>query len=125
MILKNKEFIAHQGPKYTLEWYFDSHSKSIALDYFFHVMGLMGEILDIKKFRHEGDGIYVFKPKPDRFFCFFFEGKKIIITNAYEKKEDKMSITDYNKAQKLRSDYITRCQKGTYYEKSNTKKNNR
>lgn len=86
MILKNKEFIAHQGQKYTLEWYFDTEGKSIALDYFenmpksrqekldyfFHVMGLMGEILDIKKFRHEGDGIYVFKPKPDRFFCFFF-----------------------------------------------------
>lgn len=59
------------------------------------------------------------------FFVFFFEGKKIIITNSYEKKEDKMSIMDYNKAKKLRNDYITRCQKGTYYEKSNTKKNNR
>lgn len=103
MILKNKEFIAHEGPKYTLEWYFDTQGKSIALDYFenmpksrqkkfdyfLHVMGLIGQILDITKFRHKGDGIYVFKPQPDRFFCFFFEGEKIIITNAYEKKTDK------------------------------------
>jgi phage-related protein len=134
MIRKNQEFIAHQGPKYTLEWYFDAQGKSIALDYFekmprarqkkfdyfLHLMGLMGKILDITKFRHEGDGIYVFKPQPDRFFCFFVQGEKIIITNAYEKKTDKMSTTDYAKAQKLRSDYITRYEKGTYYENSNS-----
>jgi phage-related protein len=131
MILKNQEFIAHIGPKYTLEWYFDSKGKSLALnyfeemprsrqkklDYFLNLMGLMGKISDITKFRHEGDGIYVFKPQPDRFFCFFFEGEKIIITNAYEKKTDKMSSSDFLKSQKLRSDYITRYQNGTYYEK--------
>ena len=132
-MIKNKEYIAHKGKEYTIEWHFNKEGKSFALeyfeqlprarqkklDYYFYVMALMGEIPDITKFRHEGDGIFVFKLQPDRFFCFFFEGSKIIITNAYEKKTDKMSPPEYAKAQKLRSDYIIRCQKGIYYEKNN------
>ena len=51
-------------------------------------MAEIGKILNITKFRHEGDGIYAFKPKPDRFLCFFYAGKKIIITNVFKKKKD-------------------------------------
>src|SRR5205085_12019438 len=49
-------------------------------------MGDAGEIKDTTKFNFEGDQIYTFKPKPQRFLCFFFTGKKIIITNAFCKK---------------------------------------
>lgn len=130
MVIKQIEFIAYQGRKFTIEWYFNDMGKSIALEYFnelpiarqkkllhlWKLMGDIGEIQDITKFRHEGDGIYVFKPKPDRFFCFFFVGSKIIITNAYEKKSDKMPPVEKNRALKYCSDFVTRINKGTYYE---------
>ena len=78
-------------------------------------MGNQGEIQNTTKFRNEHDGIYAFKPKPDRFFCFFFTGSKIIVTNAYEKKSDKMSPSEKAKAQRCYSDYEYRVKKGTYY----------
>ena len=34
--------------------------------------------------------IYAFKPQPDRYLCFFKTGKKIIVTNAFRKKGDKL-----------------------------------
>lgn len=129
MIRKDQEFIIYNGPEFTIEWYFNDQGKSSAQQYFdqlpfarqkklmalVKLMGNQGKIHDIKKFRNEGNGIYAFKPKPDRFFCFFFTGSKIIITNAYEKKADKMSQPDKDKAQRCYSDYEYRVKKGTYY----------
>lgn len=82
----------------------------------FMVMAKVGKILNITKFRHEGDGIYAFKPKPDRFLCFFYSGKKIIITNAFEKKQDKLSPNEKKKALVFQKDYKVRLAEGTYYE---------
>lgn len=45
-------------------------------------MANVGKIYNEQKITYEGDQIYAFKPTPDRFFCFFFEGSKIIVTNA-------------------------------------------
>ena len=100
----DEKFIAYKGKKFTIEWYYNYKKESGALDYFeeltfdrkkkmFHlltVMGEMGQIRNEEKFTHEDDQIYAFKPQPDRFLCFFFSGGKIIITNAYEKKSQKM-----------------------------------
>jgi phage-related protein len=130
--MKNINKIAHQGSVYTIEWYFNNNEKSDALNYFNQLttprqaklmklvttMGEVGKIRDITKFRHEGNGIYVFKPQPDRFFCFFFKGGKIIITNAYEKKTDKMPSRDYAKALLAQEDYENRCKHGEYYEEN-------
>lgn len=47
-----------------------------------------GKFFDITKFRQvdSKEKIYEFKPVGHRFFNFFYEGGKIIITNAYMKK---------------------------------------
>ena len=45
-------------------------------------IGDFGKISDKTKFNFEEDGIWAFKPKPDRFLSFFTSGNKIIITNA-------------------------------------------
>jgi phage-related protein len=66
--------------------------------------------------RHEGDKIFAFKPVPDRFLCFFYEGGKIILTNAYEKKSPKMPATEKSKALRAMADYIKRCKEGNYYD---------
>jgi len=127
---KQKEYIAFEGEKFTIEWYFDQKGKSIALDYLeslededqaklFALMKLMGDVGQIKnktKFRNEGDKIYAFKPQPHRFLCFFFKGNKIIVTSAFHKKTDKLPKNEKERALKLRNDYENRVKRGTYYE---------
>lgn len=125
-----KEFIIYSGPQFTIEWFYSANGKSQAKDFFdnldreeklgafelFKTMGNIGKILNITKFRHEGDGIYAFKSKPNRFLCFFFSGKKIIIANAFEKKTDKLSPTEKGKALTCQKDYKNRTKQGNYYE---------
>ncbi|HBR70835.1 TPA: hypothetical protein DIC20_02565 [Candidatus Dependentiae bacterium] len=48
--------------------------------------------------------------------CFFFDGAKIIIVHAYEKKSQKMPPGEKQKALKAKTDYIKRNNGGTYYD---------
>jgi phage-related protein len=125
-----KSFIAYQGEEFTIEWYHDSRGKSEVFDYFLalpkerkeklfyllHILADIGTIRNEEKFRYEGDKVYVFKPSPDRFFCFFYQNAKIIVVSAYEKKSAKMPVKEKVKALKLREDYIERSKGETYYE---------
>jgi phage-related protein len=125
-----REIIAYQGACFTIEWFYDERGYSEVLDYYKQLpprfrqkllgllrhMGDVGRILDKTKFRHEGDQIYAFKPQPDRFLCFFFKGGKIIITNAFAKKADKLPKQEKQKALRYRADYEQRIKEGTYYE---------
>ena len=127
--MKNK-IIAYEGKEYIIEWYFNDKGKSESLAYFkdlsgdrqkkfarlLLLLGESGKIFNLEKFRYEGDQIYVFKSSPDRFFCFFFDGSKVIITNAYEKKSAKMPVKEKEKALRAKENYIKRVKEGTYYE---------
>lgn len=129
VIMKN--YIAYKGIEYTIEWYYDSRGRSKALEYYeelsdarkaklFALLVRMADhskIVDETKFRNEGDGIYAFKPQPDRYLCFFFKGKKIIITNAFIKKVQKMPKQEKERALQASDDYKTRVTNGTYYER--------
>ncbi len=126
------EYIAYSGSAYTIEWYFDEVEKSQALDYFqsmnttekiqllklFKRMGDAGEIRDKTKFRNEGEKIYAFKPQPDRYLCFFYQDSKVIVTNAFRKKQQKLPKNEHNKAVKIRAEYIRRVKLGGYYEEA-------
>ena len=125
-----KQFIAYQGEIFSIEWYFDDRGKSVVLDYYeelstkqkerllylFYMLGDTGKIRSEEKFRYEGDQIYAFKLAPDRFLCFFSEGAKIIVTNAFEKKSDKMPPREKQKALAAKKDYLNRNNRGSYYE---------
>jgi len=82
----------------------------------FKRLGDSGEIKNKTKFRYEGHCVYAFKPQPERFLCFFFEGRKVIVTNAFRKKQDKLPKGEKEKAIKFRKDYIQRIKNGDYYE---------
>src|SRR5688572_28809484 len=124
------EYVAFDGDRFTIEWYFDNKGKSISLEYLesldeeeqvklFKLMKLMGNTGIIKnetKFRNEGDKIYAFKPQPHRFLCFFFEGQKIIVTNGFCKKTDNLPKNEKEKALKIKADYETRVKRDDYYE---------
>ena len=71
-------------------------------------MGDFGKIFDKTKFNNEGDEIYAFKPQPDRFLSFFTYGKKIIVTNGFTKKTDKIPKKEKDLALRLRKDYLER-----------------
>jgi phage-related protein len=125
-----KEFIAYEGEVLTVEWFFNKNGKSEALDFFeslsnvqkrktlmlFKRIGDFGKISDITKFRNEGEKIFAFKPQPDRFLSFFYLGKKIIITNGFCKKSQKLPKKEKELALKRMKDYKLRVTHGNYYE---------
>lgn len=125
-----KEYIAYQGEKFTIEWYYSQNGESQPLEFFkklspleqqkfFYLVKRIGDfgfISDKTKFRNKDDGIYAFKPQPNRFLSFFFEGGKIIITNAFVKKSQKLKKQDKECAISARTDYLERIKEGTYYE---------
>ncbi len=126
-----KKFIAYEGEVYIIEWYYNNRGKSQAYEYFlelsvdqkekveylFRMLANTGKIRNIEKFREEGDKIYAFKPKPDRFLCFFYRGGKVIVTNAFVKKADKLPPREKERALACKDDYLDRYIEGNYYEK--------
>jgi len=117
-----KSCVIYLGSKFTLEWYYDRDGKSVVYDFFnestadlqdkFLIlakkMGDFGKIYDITKFRNEGDGIFAFKPQPDRYLSFFTDDKKLIVTNGFKKKTDKLPKNEKEIAMKYRQDYLER-----------------
>jgi hypothetical protein len=67
-----------------------------------------GRIYDETKFRIENrqNKIYCFKPREERFFCFFLAGRKIIIASAYTKKRQKLDRGELKKAIQIRKEYL-------------------
>ncbi len=126
----DNKFIVYIGEFFTIEWYYNSRKESAVLDYFnelsdkqkekamylFKLIATSGRIRSEEKFRNELDQVYAFKPSPDRFLCFFYKDAKIIVTNAYVKKTDKMPPREKEKALKLKADYEKRCKEKSYYD---------
>ena len=125
-----KEFIAYEGDALTVEWYFDENGNSDSLNYFeslsdtqkrkvlmlFKRIGDFGKISDNTKFRNEGEKVFAFKPQPDRFLSFFYIGKKIIVTNAFRKKSQKLPEKEKYLALQKMDSYDSRVKSGDYYD---------
>ena len=120
--MDDKSCTIYAGDMFVLEWYFDRNGKSASYDYFLAStkeqrrkflalakrMGDTGKIFDTTKFNNEGDGIYAFKPQPDRYLSFFTDGQKIIVTNGFTKKTAKLPKSAKDLAIKYRRDYMER-----------------
>ena len=120
--MDDKVYVIYQGDYFTLEQYYDKNGNSVSFDYFLNSskdqrrkflalakrMGDSGKIFDKTKFNNEGDGIYAFKPQPDRYLAFFTDGKRIIVTNGFTKKTDKLPKNEKELALKYRRDYLDR-----------------
>lgn len=129
--MKAEEALIYRGSQFTIEWYFDGRGVSPAKDYYerlllerrvkfiklVRLMAEAGKIFDITRFRNEGDQIYAFKPQPDRYLCFFVVGRKIIVTNGFEKKSQKLPENEKERALRAKEDFERRIKKGIYYEK--------
>jgi len=66
-----------------------------------------GQLFDEDKFRIEDkkNKIYCFKPRDDRFFSFFFTGRRIIITSGHPKKKQKLDRRELEKAIRIKNQY--------------------
>lgn len=119
-IINKKSCLIYRGPFFSIEWFYDEKGYSQPYEYFLKTsasqkrkflllakkMGDFGKIIDKTKFRNEDDKIYAFKPQPDRYLCFFKTGKKIIVTNAFRKKGDKLPVQEKVTATKTMEKYF-------------------
>lgn len=115
-------FLIYSGEHYSAYFHAEAKDSSSVYDYFedcddvtqasllFLVkrMGDIGHIYDTTKFRIEDreNKIYCFKPRKERFFCFFFTGKRIIITSAHTKKKQKLDRNELRRAIQIRNEYF-------------------
>lgn len=121
-VMNSEECTIYQGDCFTLVWYYDKVGKSQAYDFFLGLdddrkrkflilvkrMGDAGKIFDTTKFRNEGDQIFAFKPQPDRFLCFFYTGKKIVVTNGFTKKSQKIPPGEKERSLECKKDFEER-----------------
>ena len=121
----------YRGEKFRVEFYFNANGKmpskeqieklpsliKVKLAALVKLIAEEGQIYDEHKFRivARKERIYEFKPMKYRFFNFFFDGGKIIITNGYRKKSQKVDKRELRKAIRMKRDYINRMKKGEYY----------
>jgi len=117
-----KNFLVYSGPRYSVYFHAEANNSSEVYSYFKNcgdvtqasllhlakVMGEEGRIYDETRFRNEDkkNKIYCFKPKQERFFCFFLAGRKIVISSAYTKKQQKLDRKELKKAVQIRKQYI-------------------
>lgn len=80
-------------------------AKALAL---FQRMANIGKIYDTTKFNQETKKLYVFKPQPHRFFCFFVKGRRILIVSAYQKQGEKAPPQEITRAENLRLECMKR-----------------
>jgi hypothetical protein len=133
-MVKREECLAYESGKWRFEWYVNDAGNSPSLEYYQEkldedqktALSALFDYLAIRmdagkhpseeKIRMEGDGLFAFKPRLHRFMAFFVEGKTMIITHGFEKKQDDLPPNEKKKAKAYRRDYEDRNTKGCYYD---------
>jgi hypothetical protein len=120
--LAKSELIVCGGSFFVILWGLASNGRCQARNYYeslevadraralalFKRMADIGKIYDKTKFNKETEKLYVFKPQPHRFFCFFMKGRKIFIVSAYHKQGDKAPLQEIARAENLRMECLKR-----------------
>ena len=117
-----ENFLVYSGERYSVFFHAETNDTSevsayykgcddvtrASLLYLVKRIADFGHIYDETKFRIEDKQhkIYCFKPKKERFFCFFFTGQKIIITSGYTKKKQKLDRSELTRAIHIREQYL-------------------
>lgn len=70
-------------------------------------MGETGKIWNERKFKHltETDQIFEFKVDADRILCFFFIGRRLILTHGFRKRGDKTPPREMERAESYKQDF--------------------
>ena len=131
---RTEAYVFYQGIKYQIEFYHTRKGDVPAREFLeslkqpkvlvklaalVKLIGDEGVLYDKQKFRivDKEEKIYEFKPGNFRFFNFFFKGRKIIITNGYQKKSRKVDGNELKRSLNFKNDYTQRVLNGEYYGK--------
>lgn len=73
-------------------------------------MGDTGKIWNERKFKHltETDQLFEFKVEADRVLCFFFVGRRLIVTHGFKKTGDKTPKREIDRAETYKKDFERR-----------------
>ena len=73
-------------------------------------MGDTGKIWNERKFKHlaETDQIFEFKVEVNRILCFFFVGRKLILTHGFRKTGDKTPKREIERAEMYKQEFEER-----------------
>lgn len=135
--MEEKNILIYRGKYFVAEFYKDASGNVPALDYyqtlskkeraeFFALLERLaenpyGEFLPETKYRIEDkeNSIYALKFGINRYFNFTTIDRRIIITNGFKKKTQKLGKREkefLKMAIKARCDYLKRVKEGNYYE---------
>lgn len=109
--LKVEFFITELGHVPAEEW-LDTLPLSVQEKFaaLFAWIGDHGKIWNERKFKHltGTDQIFEFKIEANRVLCFFFFGKRIILTHGFRKKGDKAPKKEIQKAEEYKKNFERR-----------------
>ena len=127
--MSDKETVLYYGLRLVVEWYVGSNGHSQALEYYNELkierrigllklvkrLGDWGKIIDKTKFNYEGDQLFALKANADRYLCFFAENSRVIITNAFCKKSQKLPKAEKQRALRSKKEYYYRITENAYH----------
>jgi phage-related protein len=101
-------FVSEQGGPLALK-FLDSlpEKEQVQLAALFQRLAETGKIWNEQKFKHlEGtDSIFEFKANENRVLCFFFVGKRVILTHGFKKKQAKTPKGEIERAENLKKEF--------------------
>jgi phage-related protein len=101
-------FISDQGGPLALKFLESlSEREQAQLAALFQRLADTGKIWNEQKFKHlEGsDSLFEFKANENRVLCFFFVGKRVILTHGFKKKQAKTPKREIERAENLKKEY--------------------
>ena len=122
--MARSESVTCNGERFTVEWCNAANGRCQAREYYnalvvedrakalalFQRMAAFGKIYDTEKFNQESDKLYVFKPQPHRFFCFFVRGRRILVVAAYQKQGQRAPRREIDRAESVRQSWLARVE---------------
>jgi len=129
-------YLVYEGSTFTVEFYYTTEGKMPAYEYYrtlseedeMRFFVIVKHLADqpigtihprtIYNLEDADDAIYAIKPHQHRFFSFTTRDRKLILTNAYKKrgqKMDKAGKAVLKRAKQMKEDYENRVSKGVYY----------
>ena len=118
---------AYDGEIFSIEFYVGEDGSSPAEDWLesqplkmqlklaalFKMLGDVGKIFNEQKFKHltGSDQLFEFKADQGRVLCFFFVGKRVILTHGFLKKSDKTPKGEIERAEKAKADFTARSRR--------------
>ena len=113
--------LVYDGPVFRIEFYVAPNEVAPAEEWIeqlpltaqqrfaalFARMGDTGKIWNERKFKHltETDQIFEFKVEADRILCFFFVGRRLILTHGFRKSGDKTPKREIERAESYKHDF--------------------